>query len=782
MAASGAPEVPPLKSSFFYSTNKTDATGASFAPQFLATPHSTFQNPFTTNFRKQQTLVASSHGSGVSTYVGEPKKSSRGPMAAPTDSVPLSAGTVSATQRTDVSMMESVRDVTDGREAVPATRGTGRETIICFEAYFQESVPESGAESSRYRHVVLKFFVDDGTLLIREKSTPNSGLPVGNILRRQRVPKGADSSEMLTPLDFNVGKDVSIFAITYHIATTDDYTRDYYQSHGIVVPPNEELPENAYDRVRESLELHAALHPREGGFDTSFVRFLQDDRKVLRFYGAWDDRLRMGGRLHFLSLRYFVTDGSIEVAELEPAKSASKERVATTSGKSSTLVRRQRLPKSLKTLGETSGIASLGAVRSSGREAIAEAFVGLDELRLGATIDVLGRSVFLHDADEFTRLYLMSSAIGRSADEMKPIELEYLLPEAEGAKLLPTAPYNGFGSEEDSMQNVKSVHAKPPRKDYKKFLESSVAPLKFRLRLDTSSYMLPSDRDREFVLRYYLGDEAFEIQEKEMQGGFGGHFLRRSRVHRPESRTAFYCAEDLSVGKKLTVTGREFVLMECDAATTKFLAQFDAASLQDYLGFVIAKIHDVCLAAASGSVAVSDLKGLPNPLPVDDLFTFLGARGLALGSREFAAVCRAFELPDHVGHLDGVALLKAVFPSAAGADSSAIESSSSSASSADPKLAAAQATARETKRLKDTMKSLHDLVFYSGKHVLAKLREQDTMRKGSLPLVEVAKVLSEQFGYEMDEAELSLVMEPLGFRPREPIPYDKWLAVMMNVS
>ena len=53
-------------------------------------------------------------------------------------------------------------------------------------------------------------------------------------------------------------------------------------------------------------------------------------------------------------------------------------------------------------------------------------------------------------------------------DDFTPIEYKDL-PKAAKPRELP--PYNGFGSEDDSLANCLSLIAKPPRRDFIKFME-----------------------------------------------------------------------------------------------------------------------------------------------------------------------------------------------------------------------------------------------------------------------------------------------------------------------
>ena len=76
-------------------------------------------------------------------------------------------------------------------------------------------------------------------------------------------------------------------------------------------------------------------------------------------------------------------------------------------------------------------------------------------------------------------------------------------------------PYNGFGSEEDSLCSCMGLLPKPPKRDFIKFMErdrrgldSNV--LRFLARMDTEK---PIDKDRRFIISYFLSDDTVLVFE-----------------------------------------------------------------------------------------------------------------------------------------------------------------------------------------------------------------------------------------------------------------------------
>ena len=89
-----------------------------------------------------------------------------------------------------------------------------------FFGYFYEARPwdhegplgESLIETHVCRPIVLHYYIYDDTIEINEPRVLNSGLPQGNFLKRGKVCKDTDGSE-LTLVDLAVGNKVEHHAI-----------------------------------------------------------------------------------------------------------------------------------------------------------------------------------------------------------------------------------------------------------------------------------------------------------------------------------------------------------------------------------------------------------------------------------------------------------------------------------------------------------------------------------------------------------------------------------------
>lgn len=60
---------------------------------------------------------------------------------------------------------------------------------------------------------------------INEIRGDNSGIPQGTFLRRHQFPKPGRRGEYYKWEDFNLGEDIEIYGITYHIVDCDQFTK-----------------------------------------------------------------------------------------------------------------------------------------------------------------------------------------------------------------------------------------------------------------------------------------------------------------------------------------------------------------------------------------------------------------------------------------------------------------------------------------------------------------------------------------------------------------------------
>ncbi|KAL0036647.1 hypothetical protein WJX79_003886 [Trebouxia sp. C0005] len=433
--------------------------------------------------------------------------------------------------------------------------------VLRWYGYFKEAVTESAVENYRVRKVVIFFYLEDNSCQVVEPKEDNSGLPQGVLIRRHRIEKSDGS--FFAPGDFVVGDNVSFYGRTFHIVDADVFTRQTLADAGLEYGPAEAYPDDPFTTKRLSMQRHTSggsngtgspMSPgstgttlRKDDGKKKLQQFMHNARKVLRFYCVWDDRQALYGDRRPYRLHYFLEDDTVEILELHENNDGRDPFPV--------FLRRGPLPKDFH-------------VTRTGKKLVREQCYGPQDLALGAFIHVYGRDFFIHDADDFTKQWY-SENVG-ATDAMEPI------PVGEGIRPIPVPalpPYNGFGSFEDSEQSCKNLVPKPPKKDFYKLMNKDKIVLRFSTRfVETPTHQLSSsDRERKFVLSYFLADDTLSIFEPPQRntGITGGKYLERSKVLK--NSTEMYSEKDLYVGKVLSVHQRTFELLEADEFTYQYM-------------------------------------------------------------------------------------------------------------------------------------------------------------------------------------------------------------------
>jgi hypothetical protein len=159
-----------------------------------------------------------------------------------------------APEKTDASFSTSQRFFknpnggTDIQEQFEPTFVKLDKVVLKFDAFFKESVMESNLENWRVRQLVIFYYVEDSTLMITEPKVTNSGAPQGVFLKRQSVIKPC-TSDVLVPMDFDVGDTIDIYNRQIKIIDADKYTREFFTSAmGITLGEKLDLPEDNFKR------------------------------------------------------------------------------------------------------------------------------------------------------------------------------------------------------------------------------------------------------------------------------------------------------------------------------------------------------------------------------------------------------------------------------------------------------------------------------------------------------------------------------------------------------
>lgn len=343
--------------------------------------------------------------------------------------------------------------------------------VLCFDAFFQEPVVERAGESHRVRNVRILFYLEDDTIQVDEPRTKNAGYNQGTIISRHRIPRPPPYDDTFYTIeDFNVQREVQFYGRRYKIVGCDAFTRNFLTKLGVRVNDPSAVPDDPYKRLRDVQDgTQNPLRPYER-VDT-LKQFLDYDRQVLRFNCVWDDRDTKFGELRKFKLHYYLADDTIEIVEVLPPNSGRDS--------GSTFLSRQKLPKEILSLGKPGDkphrtvLNVIGNFFDGGRYildnlktgAINVNFYKDEDLMIGREVNVFGRKVLLTDCDEFTREFYRNkygvsdfSAVSFNAGS-RAVRIERTDP-----------PYNGFGSEEDSLASTKKMIPEPPKKDFIKWM------------------------------------------------------------------------------------------------------------------------------------------------------------------------------------------------------------------------------------------------------------------------------------------------------------------------
>ncbi|KAI8924924.1 hypothetical protein BC831DRAFT_463157, partial [Entophlyctis helioformis] len=408
--------------------------------------------------------------------------------------------------------------------------------VLRFDAYFKETVHES-VEQYHLRKVRILYFLEDDSIAVVEPPVENSGIPHGVLIKRQRLPKS--STEFYTVRDFNLGINITFYGKAFRIVSCDKFTEKYLtMTEGIRLNAPEHMPNDPYQGQRARPVRVNNFGPER---HDKLKRFLENDRKVLRYYCVWDDRDSMFGELREFVIHYHLVDDSIEVREVQKPNNGRDPFPI--------LLRRQQLPKSFKELSDLQE---------------SQKYTWKD-FQIGSVINVLGRPFLIRDCDDYTKRFY-SDNTGVPIESLTSIPIDN---DANHAQEQETPPYNGFGTVEDSLGSCKYLVLKPPKKDFIKMLENEHKVLRFVARMESKH---KEDKDRRFVISYRLADDMMTIYEPPQRnaGILGGKFMERTRVLRPGSSLSdpagpsYYDIKDLYVGGKIDVLSHRFVLLDAD--------------------------------------------------------------------------------------------------------------------------------------------------------------------------------------------------------------------------
>ncbi|CAF1383792.1 unnamed protein product, partial [Didymodactylos carnosus] len=483
--------------------------------------------------------------------------------------------------------------------------------VLCFDAYFQESITERPQEQYRIRKCRIYFYPEDDTVQVVEQRQPNVGFPQGTILKRHRVPLVAPNDDRFHTIEyFNVGSELSFYGRVYKIIDCDQFTRNFLTKLGVRVPPGFCAPEDPFLKQRQGLDGgQNPLRPYERV--DSLKKFLNHDQHVLRFWAVWDNTDSLYGDIREFVLHYFLSDDTMEIREVLPPNSGRDAPPI--------FLSRGKLPKEFQGLrlpGENAQRTVLNVFGQLNKQryildnlktgALNDAYYTDQDLAIGKMLNVYGRNVLITDCDEFTKNFYRTKY---GLQDFSPISYNK---KASTKPLKQAYPYTGFGSEEDSLSSTKKIIPEPPKKDFVKFMgfdrqgyETNI--LRFMARIITKDSIQSA---RRFIISYYLSDDTIYIYEPPVRnsGIQGGKFLERQRIKKPNQTrypveiSDYFGAEDFYVGACLEINGFIFDLYDADEYAFKLMEEHSHMFSKANRSLIMQKLKDFF---TSNSAAVS---------------------------------------------------------------------------------------------------------------------------------------------------------------------------------
>ncbi|XP_029112636.1 EF-hand domain-containing family member C2 [Scleropages formosus] len=531
--------------------------------------------------------------------------------------------------------------------------------VLCFDAHFQETVTEKREETYRIRKCKIYFYLEDDTIQVVEPEYKNSGIPQGTLIHRHRIPlPSPDDDQFYTVYHFNLNQDVVLYSRTFRIADCDPFTRTFLQKLGVRLNPPDSVPEDPYSKLRKQMEdSMKPLRPYER-WDT-LKQFLEHDRNVLRFFCLWDDSENMSGDPRELVLHYFLADDTIEIREV----------VHPNSGRDAVpkFLHRSKLPKHAPAVRYQPGEATdrtvlnvFGPVGRGGRYildcqktgAVQQDFYKDSDLMLGAVINVWGRKVLLCDCDDFTKRFYRTKY---GVEDFTPVPRR---PPPAPEPPRPVPPYNGFGSEEDSLCSCEGLLPKPPRRDFGKFMAKDRQGLlshvlRFVGRMVSDD---PVNKERRFIISFYLSDDTISVFEPAQRnlGVLGGKFLERCRVRKPgqdvfkSEPSQYFQAWDLYVGARVCLHQHEFELLHADEYTLSYMERHAEEFPQADIAAVLSKLKSM---SEDGRKEMKRFFSTCDPgnmgvLPLESLRTLLDGINYRLSGHEILTLGRNYAVRD----------------------------------------------------------------------------------------------------------------------------------------
>ena len=261
--------------------------------------------------------------------------------------------------------------------------------------------------------------------------------------------------------------------------------------------------------------------------------FLKSGNKTLGFEIIWDDTNRLYGDVNFFKLYYFLADDTIEIVPIH-YKNDGRDQFPK-------LLKRTKVP--LQPNNPTTN------------------YYTWRDLKIGNTINIYSRKMIITKADAFTRDFYVEKSL--------PLGEDLILQTDDAVDFKrEVPPYNGFGSEEDSLRScgVSSSFKQSVTKEFNWDKRGLV--MRFNAKLLSKRN---EDKGRRFVVQFFMEDDTIAIREPPIRnsGIIGGNFLRRQPMKHPDNRK--FQSRDMFVGNVIEIACHKFALLDADDFTYRLM-------------------------------------------------------------------------------------------------------------------------------------------------------------------------------------------------------------------
>jgi len=453
---------------------------------------------------------------------------------------------------------------TTDASSVKSTYVTAQRLVCTYVAYFTENYAKHMEEQSR--SVFIKLYLEDNSIEIVEPKVENSGGPCGKFLKRHQILRPVNKSSprgtapqgplLYTVEDFRAGACLEIYDRTYYVVDCDAATRRYMTSVGIDFGESSNLPGSVYDpktrpgMTRKALKTTGVKKEKKHGV----LGFFEYDRKVLRFFGAWDCRDSLYGDDLRVKLHYSLADGFIEIVPMHE-RNNGRDKLPKFLKKNAIMKAREDFMTTTAPIiddDSLQGYSSTGLISSGSMLTLFGEGPGIEpaqpyhwtDLKIGEVIPVAAYNVVLIDADDFTRSFYASKEM--------PL----------GQAIVPPAPVYPEVSDEPPPP-LMAMPTKTKEEGIKAAFFMGIS-LRFRAKfIDPKE----ADKSREFVIQYFMENDTVQVMEPPVRnsGHKGGLFLARSQPK------GLFNPKELYLGANVNLLNHKFTILDADMATFKFM-------------------------------------------------------------------------------------------------------------------------------------------------------------------------------------------------------------------